>query len=269
MAIVCIATLALLKCELVFLTWGTVYIIMNYWTGFSTTIHVNPYGSSEKVAPMPLSPLSACSNSRLNPQVAWTIEAFSTSAWKSGPVPVFYHFGGGLQPDRSSIKGNSQKTGPKPKKTAKNRSEPVRTGLHEHRSPDLLKLVITLFSHIPLLIADETHKKSRKLVQNRVRYHQNRVWTQVCAFKTRFWWYLAQFLTNLRDFLCVSLAIGRGMWLCVGSAKTGHNRSCWTGFFAVFESKKWQDQTDGPVFSGPGPVHFRSFSGPIDRTLKH
>ena len=44
--------------------------------------------------------------------------AFS-SAWKSGPVPVFYHFGGGLQPDRSSIKGNSQKTGPKPKKLQK------------------------------------------------------------------------------------------------------------------------------------------------------
>jgi hypothetical protein len=51
----------------------------------------------------------------------------SCSAWKSGPVPVFYLFGSGPQPDWSSIKGNSQKTRPKPKK---NHKKPVRTSLN-------------------------------------------------------------------------------------------------------------------------------------------
>ena len=102
-----------------------------------------------------------------------------------------------------------------------------------------------------------------------MRYHQNRVWTQSLCIQTWFWWYLTQIWTDLRDFLCVLTAISRRMWFCVGSAKTGQNRSCWTGFFAVFKSKKWKDRTDGPVFFSPGLVQLWSFSGPIDRTLKH
>ena len=81
------------------------------------------------------------------------------SALKSGPVPVFCHFGGGPEPDRSTIKGNNQKTGPRPKKTAKNRSKPVRTSLCKDRSPDWSKPVMTFFFQHPLTYCRQNTQK--------------------------------------------------------------------------------------------------------------
>ena len=43
--------------------------------------------------------------------------------------------------------------------------------------------------------------------------------------------------------------------------KTGSNRSIKTGLFAVFRFQKSKTGTAGPVFSGLGPVQFRSFCG--------
>ena len=81
------------------------------------------------------------------------------SALKSGPVPVFCHFGGGPEPDRSTIKGNNQKTRPRPKKTAKNRSKPVRTSLCKDRGPDWSKPVMTFFFQHPLTYCRQNTQK--------------------------------------------------------------------------------------------------------------
>ena len=96
----------------------------------------------------------------------WLLDMVVSSALKSSPVQVFCHFGGGLEPDRSTIKGNSQKTRPRLKKTPKNWSKPVQTSLCKDHSPDWSKLVMPFFFWHPLMYCHQNTQKSHKSVQN-------------------------------------------------------------------------------------------------------
>jgi hypothetical protein len=89
--------------------------------------------------------------------------AILSSALKSGPVPVFCHIGGGPEPDRSNIKGNSQKTGPRLKKTTKNQSKPVQTSLCKDCGPDWSKPVMTFFFQHPLTYCRQNTQKNSQI----------------------------------------------------------------------------------------------------------